>query len=180
MKLLYTVDIKAIDIAYTLASDPSLKAILVADECLLRTRQQLEDLLTGHRDRIRVICIDNSGDRPISGAAEPWLSRIPENVVAEILGKNFPMVPSDRRDAYVDLSGGFVRLAADLCNQDDRLVATGNISSALSSVKDYLRNRLNSDELRVINAIALFRKVGFRDDVKEELDSLCQALSIDK
>ncbi len=178
--VLYTIDIKAIDIAYTLASDPSLKAILVADECLLRTRQQLEDLLTGHRDRIRVICIDNSGDRPISGAAEPWLSRIPEHVVAEILEQNFPMVPSDRRDAYVDLSGGFIRLAADLCNQDDRLVATGNISSALLSVKDYLRNRLNSDELKVINAIALFRRVGFRDDVKEDLDSLCETLDIKK
>ncbi|BAU63003.1 hypothetical protein STA3757_03580 [Stanieria sp. NIES-3757] len=82
---------------------------------------------------------------------------------------------------YVNLSRGFVRLAADLCDQDSQIAAQGNITSVLGDTRTYLRNRLNDDtKLRVIEAISLFRKVGYRDEVREELDLLCEILKLDR
>ncbi len=178
--VLYTIDTKAVEIAYTLANDKLLRAILIADECLLKTRIQLNTLLAGHSNRVRLICLDNSGERLLTDAAEPWLEKIPEDNVDSILKQNFPTVPADRRRAYVELSRGFVKLAADLCNQDFQIAAQGNVRPALMGVRDYLRNRLSPEELPIVEAIAFFWKVGFRDDVKEELDQMCETLNIDK
>jgi hypothetical protein len=178
--VLYTIDTKAVEIAYTLANDKSVRAILIADECLLKTRIQLNTLLAGHSNRVRLICLDNSGERLLTDAAEPWLEKIPEDNVDSILKQNFPTVPADRRRAYVELSRGFVKLAADLCNQDFQIAAQGNVRPALMGVRDYLRNRLSPEELPIVEAIAFFWKVGFRDDVKEELDQMCESLNIDK
>ncbi len=178
--VLYTIDTKAVEIAYTLANDKSVRAILIADECLLKTRIQLNTLLAGHSNRVRLICLDNSGERLLTDAAEPWLEKIPEDNVDSILKQNFPTVPADRRRAYVELSRGFVKLAADLCNQDFQIAAQGNVRPALMGVRDYLRNRLSPEELPIVEAIAFFWKAGFRDDVKEELDQMCETLNIDK
>jgi hypothetical protein len=167
-------------ISYAIANSAQLQAILIADECSVEARQRLEDILVGHKDRVRVICVDNSGLRPSSGDEEPWLTRIPESTVYQILEQNFPDVPYDRRRAYVELSESFIRLLADLCDHDLMFVAKGNISNVLTNLRDYLRNRLNPEQLTVINAIALFRKVGFRDEVTLEMDSLCQLLQLDK
>jgi hypothetical protein len=179
--VLYAVDKKAIDIAYPLAREREAKIILIADECLPQTQAELQNILGGVKDRIRVVCIDNSGERIDTFTQQLWLERIPEEDVDTILKKNFLTVPPDRRHAYVNLSRGFIRLAADLCNQDSQIAAQGNINSVLSDTRTYLRNRLNDDsKLRVVEAISLFRKVGYRDEVREELDLLCKILKLDR
>jgi hypothetical protein len=117
----------------------SARLILVTDECLLETHQKLKRILDRDSNRVRVICIDNSGER-LGGVAEQlWLERIPEENVDSILKQNFPLVPLERRYAYVRLSRGFIRLAADLCNQDS-VAAQGN----LGSVRLVSRNRKQS------------------------------------
>jgi hypothetical protein len=182
--VIYTAeDTKAIDVAYTLANNKLVQAILVADECPVDKRLRLGDILNGHKDRVRVICIDNSGERPSIEAEESWLQRIPEDDVDNILKQNFPAVPTDRRRVYVDFSGGFIKFAADLCHRDVQIAEQGNVGSALTNltnIRDYLRNRLNDEELRTVQAISLFRKVGYRDEVKEELDLLCEILELDR
>ncbi|GAB1540622.1 hypothetical protein NUACC21_32910 [Scytonema sp. NUACC21] len=178
--VLYAIDDKALLIAYSLVRDKAVNLILVADECLPETQYELKTILKGETQRARVICIDNSGER-IADIGQAWLERIPERNVETILEKNFPRVPIDRRLAYVNLSRGFVRLAADLCSQDDEIAAQGNMGSILSDVRSYLRNRINSEEkLQIIEAISLFSKVGYRDDVKEELDILCEILKLER
>ncbi len=178
--VVYTKDTSATKIANVLANNSSLRAILVADECLPRTRMELIDILRGCTDRVRVISIDNSGERPSTGAEEPWLQRIPEDIVEEILERNFPSVLPDRLRAYVELSKGFVRLAADLCSRDLEIAAKSSFQPILPDIKAYLTIRLNDEERMIINAISLLSKVGFREDVKQELDALCLLLPIEK
>ncbi|MEC4812581.1 MAG: hypothetical protein SAK29_04810 [Scytonema sp. PMC 1069.18] len=177
--VLYAIDDKALLIADFFLKDERANIILVADECLPQTKYRLETLLKSQKQRARVICIDNSGER-IEDFEQLWLERIPERDVESILEKNFPTVPLDRRRIYVNLSRGFVRLAADLCSQDNEIAAKGNIGFILSDVRNYLRNRINNEELEILEAISLFRKVGYRDDVKEELDLLCEILQLEK
>lgn len=183
--VLYTIDEKALEIAYPLAREREAKVILVADECLPKTQNELQNILNGVKDRVRVICIDNTGERIKESTQQLWLERIPEEDVDTILEQNFITVPADRRRAYVYLSRGFIRFAADLCNQDYIIASDGNINSVLRDVRYYLKNRLNDDEnddkkLRIVEAISLFKKVGYRDDVAQELDLLCDILNLDK
>ncbi len=179
--VVYAKEDRYLPIAYLLEGEPGTKAIIVADECSLKDRVKLQDTLNAVKERIRVICIDNYAERiPIS--KKSWLTRIPVEDVALILEQNFNNVTEKSRFFYSEISGGFVRLAADLCNYDSEIVARGNFGEVLTNVRSYLRLRLNDEELRVLEAISLFRKVGYRDDVKEELENLCEfeSLKLDK
>ncbi len=172
-------DGKACEIAAWLAINPTATGILVVDECSHDTRMKLGELLRGHASRIRVIVIEHSGRREKSDVAQIWLERLPGELLREVLARNFPHVPVERRAVYADLAGGFVRFAADLCGTyvpgvDEQL------GPALRSVSDRLRWRLSEDQLSVLQALALFPRIGFRDDVKDELDALVLATGIAK
>jgi hypothetical protein len=173
--VLYTRDEQvALTLSRQLAIDPTQpSAVVVADECLLQTRMMIEQNLVGCRDRVRFICISNTGERGATGAPELWLEEMPRNVVEEILNRNFPLVPRERRNAYAELAGGFIRFAAALCEDDDRL-ASGNLSSALGRVADYIRFRLRGDEEKnVLYSLALFTTIGAKANAAPQLASLC-------
>ena len=160
-------------VATTIANSPNQTAILVADECGALTRHFLNENLRGHIDRLRVITIDNTGEKFASVASQIWLSAESLKNTDEILAANFPTVPSDRRHQYAQLSKGFVRLAADMCEHDLEL-SSGDLSGLLGSVEEYVRRRLSDPHLPLVSLIALFNKVGFRDDAHVELEALCQ------
>jgi len=179
--VLYTDDERlATEVAAQLANDDTLTTILVADECSLQTRLRLRGLLQGHRHRVRVISIDNAADLAPSGAPEYRIERIPDDKLQAILLANFPIVPPERQRAYTDLSGGFVRLAADLCHNDATIATVGHVGPALGSVDDYLSNRLKAGEFAVVEALALVTKVGHKHDVAHELDQLCALVGLDR
>jgi hypothetical protein len=174
--VLYTTsEERALDTAVMLANDDQARAILVADECALDKRYRLEQILGGCRDRVRVIAIDNSGERPPSGATEPWLERMPQDIVDEILERNFANVPADRRRTYAAMAEGFVRLAAALC-EGDHLVRTGPIPRTL---REYYQTRLDEDERRAIEAIALLPRVGHGDAAAAQAELLGKLLDED-
>lgn len=169
----YTADEQvAQQLATSLANTPEQSALIVADECSLGTRQRLNDLLRGHAARVRVFCLDNSATRLASRSAQVWLSAEQLTHTEEILAANFPAVPQDRRRQYSRLAGGFVRLAADMCNHDPE-ISSGDMSRLLASVEEYVRFRLPHPHLGLISLVSLFQKVGSRDDVVGELDALC-------
>lgn len=176
--VLYTIDEKALEIVDPFLCDKSAKLILVVDECLLETKQGLKNRLKKEKNRIRVICIDNSGERLAQFTEQIWLERIPNEDVDAILKQNFPLVSPERRHAYVDLSRGFIRFAADLCNQDSKIAKQNNIGSILSEPREYLKSRLNDQQLSIVEAISLFQKVGYRDQVEEEHLFLCTLLNL--
>ena len=168
---------KAVDIAMTISNNSTINVILVADECGIEKRLKLNELLKGSKDRARVIAIDNSGERPASYSPELWLEKMPPEIVEEILAKNYPSVPAERRRAYADLSSGFVRFAADLCHNDSMIASAGSVDPALIVIKDYLRARFSPDELKVIEALSLITKVGYKGDVSQELLELCETVN---
>ena len=171
---------KAREIARILANDCALHAILVADECSVDGCLYLNEGLRGVKDRVRVITIDNSGEHPFSGSPEPWLKRIPRDFVEEILEKNYPDVPIERRRVYADRTGGFVMLAAYLCNNDGTIANAGNVEPILGIIRDYLTGRrLGEVQMKVLQALSLVTKVGMKDDVAQELNDLCNLVGID-
>jgi len=177
--VIYTNDDQhANEIAVQLANDGHTFAILVADECSVESRFKLGELLAGHKKRIRVIAIDNAGERAMSGSPVQWLEKMPEEIVTKILGENFPGVPVDRRNAYSHLTGGFVRLAADMCSHDQVLMDTGSKLMVLPSIYEYYRLRLNDEQRKVVEALSLVTKTGFTGEVANEVSELCNLLEL--
>ena len=168
------------DAARFLANNGTTRGILVADECPLDSRLKIADLLRGHTSRARVVCIDNSADR-LRGSTEEELrlEQIPQGILDEVLRLNFPGVPEVNRRVYARLSGGYVRLAADLCGQDAKIQRAGNIGPGLRTVGEYFDTRLEDDGVRkVVEAIALCQKVGYREGVDHELEALCDFVGL--
>ena len=164
---------EAIKVGTWLANGDRQYAILVADECSPQTRFILNKFLQGHAHRVRVISIDNTGEHLESGASQLLLT--PPDALKNadnILEANFNLVPEARRRRYAQLSRGFIRLAADMC-QHDAEVSVGQMGGLLEGVERYARHRLGKN-LPFLSGIALFHKLGFRDDVAGELDLLCQ------
>ena len=173
--VLYTNDgDDAKDVACALANDGKTRCILIADECTNEARVKIGTTLKGHTDRIRVVCIDNSGDRPLNGEEELNLKELSPSGVDQVLEQNFPLVPGDRRRAYAGLSGGYIRFAADLCEHDWEVDAQGHFGPAPATVQDYYRDRIPDEQKRAVEAMALVQKVGFGIGVSEELDELCK------
>ncbi|MCI0460833.1 MAG: hypothetical protein L0Z62_28120 [Gemmataceae bacterium] len=181
--VLYTADEQlALRVARQLLNNDEARALLIADECLLRTRVQLEETLRSVSHRARVLAITNSGVRPASEAPELWLSRLDPDTVQEILHRNFPHVPEDRRRLYAGLSGGFVKLAAQLCHDDPVIERYGLIAGTTQKIQAYLDVAVRSDpeKLEVLQALSLVRRVGYREDVVGELDDLCRLVGRDR
>ncbi len=172
-------DQSAYNLAIMLANNFELQAIVVVDECDVVLRERLRDLLRGAKNRVRIITIDNSGERLRSHMPEIWLEKIHPNIVETILAENYPDVSEERRHIYSDLAGGFVRLAADLCQNDKSIVKSGTVTSAFRNICDYLHRRLNSEELSVLEALSLFSKVGMKGDVSNQLNDLCKLIHME-
>ena len=163
----------ALNFARDVSRTPGAQAILVADECGLEHRERIAKLLPACSDRFRVITIDNDLQRA-GGAGELRFEHLPTKTVEQILAANFPTVAPDRRRAWANASGGFVRLAVDLCEFDPDIPADGLAEFELHVFHDrYLRLRLKGAELDAVAAIALLPRVGYRDDVKAELEAVC-------
>jgi hypothetical protein len=164
---------EAKSVATTIANVNTQSAILIADECTSATQFFLNEQLKGHTSRLRVICLDNTGTRLATLGSQIWLSADSLKNTGSILEANFPDIPSDRRHQYAELSSGFVRLAADMCQHDADL-ARGNMSGLLGSAERYVKHRLKPEHLPLVSLLALFHKVGSHGDVHGELDALCQ------
>ena len=178
--IVYTSDEQtAINLAASIAADRTLRAIIVADECSVESRLKIGDWLAGHPDRARVIVIDNSGRTISSADPEAVLPKIERNLLRQILLENFPNVPEERRRAYSDLSEGFVRLAADMCQHDAEIAAAGHVGPVAQRLRDYLVSRLSDEHLSYVQAIALLERVGFSGNVSGEIDRLCGFLDLD-
>ncbi|SPF36730.1 hypothetical protein SBA4_1900009 [Candidatus Sulfopaludibacter sp. SbA4] len=160
-------------VARFLANNSRTRGVLVADECPLLSRARIEEGLKGHTDRIRVVCIDNSGER-MGGNEELWLEELSPPAVEKVLAENFSRVPADRRRVYAAQSGGYVRLAAVLCEHDVEIQSTGHFDPALVVIHEQYRKWLPEErQQKAVAAISLVQRVGFGEGVQEELEALC-------
>ena len=155
-------------VATAVANTPGQTVILVADECSPETRFDLDQHLRGHTDRIRVICLSNSG---LKQSSDVWLDRDSiEETTHQILEQNFSDVPEDRRRQYTKISRGFVRLSADMCQHDSDL-SSGNLAGLLRTIEQYVKQRLGQ-HLPLVSLLSLFHKVGFKDEVQADIETL--------
>lgn len=181
-RVLYTRnEVEAERIANLLANDPRFCAIIVADECVVQARVDLERRLQPHSDRIRVIAIDNSLQSKPRGTGEIHLERLSDSEVEKILDEQeqFRLLSWERRHAFVRLSGGFVRLALDLCRQAHLIPPEGAIGSVVGFFREhYLEGRLSAQDREVVEAVALLPRVGYKADIRQQLEWLCQATGL--
>ena len=171
-------DRRAQEAALWLANAGQPTAILVADECSLQARYEINGLLRGHESRIRAVAIDNTGEPPPRGAPGIWIEKIAISTAEQILHQNFPVVPPERRRAYADLSGGNIRLAADLCRHDGEMHLAGSLLPAIPTLQDYYRRRLTDDDQRVVEAISLVQRIGHSEDVEVQLKLLSELTGV--
>jgi len=177
----YTIDEeKATDLIYTLVNNREQRAIVIADECSAEVRAKIAKKVRGHEHRIRVICIDNSGQMLPSGSEELWLRELPNESVQAILDRNFLYVPFDRRLAYAKLSGGYIRFAAYLCRHHERMGSLDDLGVVLDLIEQDLRGRLTERDWKALYAISLVQRVGHSQDVAAELDDLCALTRLDR
>jgi hypothetical protein len=156
-------------LATIVANTPDQTAILVVDECSFETYSFLNENLRGHVDRIRVICLHNTG--PME-SFDVWLDTDSiRNNIYEIIRRNFADVSDDHCREYANFSRGFVRFAADMCLNDED-VAAGKLSRLLGSVEKYLRRRLDARHLPLVSLLALFHKVGFQGEMRSDVEVL--------
>lgn len=172
--VLYTDDEEgAVELATYLSNDENARAILLADECSVSWRQRLNNNLRGCRNRIRAISIDNSGELMRSAAPELALTKLSLEEVEKVLRANFSTIPADRLRSYAHLSGGFIKLAADMCNFDPQIAAVGSVGPVMANINEYYRNRLTPDQREAVEAVALLKRVGHKDEAGAQLDALC-------
>jgi hypothetical protein len=171
-------DRRAQEAAQWLVNSGSLSAILVADECSIQARFELNNLVRGHEARVRVIAIDNTGEPPPHGAPGVWVEKIEPGTAEQILHKNFPVVPTERRRAYADLCGGYIRLAADLCRYDPQMHEAGSLQPAMPTLEEYYQRRLAPEDQRVVQALALVHRIGHTEDVAGQLTMLAELTGI--
>ena len=178
--VLYTNDeATALVMAQLLVNNEDMSFVLVADECTLPTRLKLIETMQGHRARVRLIAIDNSGEKPATGAPEFWLLRMQREAVDEVLRQNFPNVPDERRRAYADISEGFIRFAAALCTRD-HMLTDYDLGPVVGHVRDLIRRIVPDDErLQVLEALSMVTRIGFAGDLEDDLNSLCALLGLD-
>lgn len=173
-------DQSVIQFARELANDAKAVAVLVADDCSASTRGRLQAILEGCKDRIRVIAIDNSLEEPPAGHVEYRLEKASDEVIDKVLECNFPGVPSVRRRAYTNLGGGYLRLAADLCQHDSEIAQNGQVEPALDDIRNHLHRHLTEEDQLALEALSMVSKVGFKDDVAGQLGLLGGMVGIDR
>lgn len=158
---MYSMDEEAVKrLAVLVANQGEMRVIIVADECLNDTRQKLEAHLSGHLDRVRIVAINNARERPYGKAVELDLDKLPDETVAKILEDNFSATALETRQQAVRLAMGFVKIASDLCRR--------GIPKGIAALGDYIANRLgNESDYRMLCALALFTRIGFKGEDKE-------------
>ncbi len=169
-------------LAEFLGNNDPFRAILVVDECPVTSWVRLERLLTAHAGRVRVIAIDNSSQEGPTSPVEIRLVKMANDEVEAILRENFPVLPNERLRAFVELSGGFVRLALDLCRQAHLIPSEGVIGPLVPFFRDrYLAARLPDEQQRqAVEVIALLPRVGYKGEIRGQLDALCGAVGLDR
>ncbi|HET9285364.1 MAG TPA: hypothetical protein VFR24_25715 [Candidatus Angelobacter sp.] len=179
--VLYTDDEEhAVELATLISNDPTAHAIIVADECSIGAREQINRRIKGHRNRVRAIAIDNNAEVLSSIAPELKIEKMTSADLEKVLKANFPAVPADRLRSYSHLAEGFIRPAADMCKFDPQIKAAGSISPVIVTVHEYYKLRLKEEQRIALEAISLFRRVGHKGDAAEQLDEVCGMLGLQR
>ncbi len=176
--VVYTPDeVAGLRLATSLVNQPTAAAVLVVDHCSLDGRFKLEQMLLaeGHRVRAIVLC------DPTEGAARGSvaLRRLGDQDVQGVIDANFSGAPSSHRRAFVHLADGILKIAARLATSYAAGRSTFLDDSAAWAVDELHRLVRDREDLRALQALALFKRIGFRGDVAAQIAEVCEVLRLD-
>ncbi len=109
-----------------------------------------------------------------------WLEKMSPGVVQQILETNFPEIDERDRRFVTAKSHGSIRFAALICGHRDT-IDLRDLTQSATFVDDFLERYLADDDRRsLLGLLALFQRIGFRDEVVNELDCLLEISGTDK
>jgi hypothetical protein len=163
----------ALGVATYLANAAHTSAILVADECGPQASRSLAELLRGSKARVRVVSIIGPEPQRLRTRTDSLVQQMPTDILEKVLEKNFPQVSKPDQRAIASQTQGFVRLASYMC----RLALAGrgvNLDEALAHLDQHMPHYVGpGSPSDTLHALSLLKKVGFKDDMRPELVSLC-------
>ena len=165
-------------ISYMATRPNQTKLIIVADECSVNTQFELNELLKGYKDRVRVIAINfGSSDNKYNNFI---VEQMPNKLLELILSRSFQAIPENERRFFASITGGYIRLAADLCEHYGSIQLDNGYLSPPEFIIRYLQVRFGEQDFKVIQALSLFQRIGFKDDLAIELKSLSELCGLNE
>ncbi|SMP65596.1 hypothetical protein SAMN06265222_109107 [Neorhodopirellula lusitana] len=175
-------DAEARRLASHAARSAGCRMILVVDECGAEAIYEIRNLLAKCTDRVRVIAIEHLERLRTSQAYDPgrWLEKMSPDIIRQILESNFPEIDKSDRRFVTAKSDGSIRFAALICDNSDT-IDFRDLTQSATFVDDFLERYLADDDRRnLLGLLALFQRIGFRDEVVNELDCLLEVSGTDK
>lgn len=153
-------------------------ALMIVDECSREAADKICDYVLIEGGKFRVVTIGND-DRPIDKKNCLNISVAPadEVLIEGIIRQRFPNAEDSDVSFIKNLSGGYPRIA---------VLATDNYSEKLpilKSVEDVVERILSgcnitqNDQIRAIECLALFKRIGADEELSGQLDFVAENLA---
>jgi len=159
-------------------SESGSSALLIIDECPREAADKICDYVSIEGCKFRILTIGND-DRPIdkNNCLNISVSPADDALVEGIIRQRFPKAEDSDVSFIKNLSGGYPRIA---------VLATDNYSDKspiLKSVEDVVEkilsgcNITNNDQVRAIECLALFNRIGADEELSGQLDLVAENLA---
>ena len=138
--------------------------IIIADEADFSIAARFSDFLNSQRQWLRIIFVVSLSDKDIqfyTGSVH-HVMQLGEEAIIEILKEVQPGLDGAQQAEIYRQSDGYVEMA--LSDASDGTRIPDHITR--------IRNRVGEEHFRAMQVLSLFTKVGFKEDVAEELVSL--------
>lgn len=158
-------------------SESGSSALMIIDECPREAADKICDHVSIEGGKLRVLTIGND-DRPIdkNNCLNISVSPADDALVEGIIRQRFPKAEDSDVSFIKNLSGGYPRIA---------VLATDNYSEKspiLKSVEDVVERILSGcninqcDQVRAIECLALFNRIGADEELSGQLDLVAEIL----
>jgi hypothetical protein len=167
----------ALRLATSFVNQADAAAVLVVDHCSLDGRFKLEQMLLAEGHRIRAVLLCD----PTQGAVRSSIAlrRLGDQDVQRVIDANFPDTPSSHRRAFVHLADGILKIAVRLASAYGT-APSGFLADSSAWAFDELRRLVpDQQDMRVLQALSLFARVGFRGDVSSQMVTVCGLLGLE-
>lgn len=169
----------------TAATDPSVKATIVTDECDRDQQQALSWLVDLANGRVKLICIGRAG-APIRREADPacfQLSEMTADEVRRAVELESPHTPPEFVRTAVRLAGSGktanVKLAFFVIAVFQRVPGLSPAEiSAVPNISEFLKRFTKEPTRRALDALSIFGRIGWRDELRPEAEAVGVFFSI--
>jgi len=162
----------------TLRIDDNLEAIIVVDECSLQDHEDFVRYFSNRGPRLSLITISHEIRKVSPPTLQYQLGPLSDDAIKKLLSEETKGLPQSVIDRLADFADGYPRIAIFLA--ENYLSSLGSSTEDILAVNDEsLINRLISGRIdpssdwfrktkKVLMGLALFEKVGYKEDLSSE------------